>query len=73
MVVAAIAAVSAGTLVLAIVRRRRSRRGTPFAIPAGLKHLASSVSDSSDTGIPLPAARRDLVSRHRLGVLLGLR
>jgi hypothetical protein len=78
-VVAAVAAIAAA-LAVALVRgrRRRARRGAPLSsaldpLPAGLKHLASSVNDLSDVDFRLPVARRDLVVRHRLGVLLGLR
>ncbi len=41
-------------------------------LPAGVKHLAATVSDLSDLDMHLPAARRAL-ARRRLGFLLGLR
>ncbi len=77
-VVAVIAAVAAAGIGIGLLRRRRFRRHGPLSsaldpLPAGLKHLASSVSDLSGSGIRLPSARRDLVARHRLAVLLGLR
>lgn len=67
---------TAGTLAWAL-RRRGSRRPSLAArvepLPAGVKHLASTVSDLSDLGLHLPAATRALARKRRLGVLLGLR
>jgi hypothetical protein len=60
-------------------RRRRVRRspGLSSAIdpmPAGVKHLARTVTDLSDLGLHLPSARAtSLAGRHRLGALLDLR
>ncbi len=58
--------------------RRRGARPASLVdrvepLPAGVKHLASTVSDLSDLGIHLPAATRALARRRRLGTLLGLR
>jgi hypothetical protein len=63
---------------LALALRRRSARGSSLALrveplPAGVKHLAATVSDLSDFQLHLPAATRALAPRRRLGVLLGLR
>jgi hypothetical protein len=61
------------------LRRRRARRSSGLSpaldpLPAGLKHLVTEVSDLSDRGLHLAAARRSALSRKpRLGVLLGLR
>lgn len=60
---------------LLLLRRRRPRGGMALRVerrPAGLKHLATTVSDLSDLGLHLPAARRP-PGKPRLGVLLGLR
>ncbi len=66
----------AGSLAWAL-RRRSARRPSLAArvepLPAGVKHLASTVSDLSDLGLHLPAATRALARKRRLGVLLGLR
>lgn len=66
----------AAALVWAL-RRRAGRRsslvGRVEPLPAGVKHLASTVSDLSDIGIHLPASSRMIARRRRLGVLLGLR
>jgi hypothetical protein len=63
---------------LAWALRRRTSRRPALAVrverlPAGVKHLAATVSDLSDLGIHLPASRRALARKSRLGVLLGLR
>jgi hypothetical protein len=63
---------------LALALRRRSSRSASLGarvepLPAGVKHLASTVSDLSDFHLHLPAATRALARRRRLGVLLGLR
>ena len=63
---------------LALVMRRRPSRTSSLAsriepLPAGVKHLAATVSDLSDFQLHLPAATRALAPRRRLGVLLGLR
>jgi hypothetical protein len=63
---------------LALVMRRRPSRTPSLAsriepLPAGVKHLAATVSDLSDFQLHLPAATRALAPRRRLGVLLGLR
>ncbi len=59
------------------LRRRTGRRPSLAArvepFPAGLKHLASTVSDLSDIGIHLPASTRAMARKRRLGALLGLR
>jgi hypothetical protein len=63
---------------LALALRRRSSRPASLGervepLPAGVKHLASTVSDLSDFQFHLPSATRALARRRRLGVLLGLR
>ena len=67
---------SAGAAYLAL-RRRPSRTASLTArvepLPAGMKHLATTVSDLSDFDFHLPAATRALARKRRLGVLLGLR
>jgi len=73
--VAIVSVTTAGALAWAL---RRRPRHSPLALrveplPAGLKHLAASVSDLSDLGIRLPAATRALARKSRLGALLGLR
>ncbi|HEX9306786.1 MAG TPA: hypothetical protein VF894_04805 [Anaeromyxobacter sp.] len=83
MLAIALTVVSAAALTAAIVTvrlsRRRARRDVGLAsrlepLPAGVKHLAATVSDLSDLGIHLHAARRAASMRKpRLGVLLGLR
>jgi hypothetical protein len=61
------------------LRRRRTRRAPPLSpaldpLPAGLKHLATTVSDLSDLGLHLHAARRGAASgKPTLGALLDLR
>jgi hypothetical protein len=71
--VAALAALAVGLL----LRRRGARPEdlVPRRIDpsqAGLKHLATSVSDLSDLGLHLGAVRRP-GGKPRLGALLGLR
>ncbi len=81
MLAIALTLLSAAALTAAIVtlRRRRVRRDVGLAptldpLPAGVKHLAATVSDLSDLGIHLHAAHRAASMRKpRLGVLLGLR
>jgi hypothetical protein len=64
---------------LLALRRRRGRRAPGLSstidpMPAGVKHLARTVSDLSDVGLHLPAARTTaLAGKHRLGALLDLR
>jgi hypothetical protein len=63
---------------VALALRRRTPRPSSLAsrvepLPAGVKHLASTVSDLSDFQFHLPSATRALARRRRLGVLLGLR
>lgn len=63
---------------LFLALRRRGARAPALGdrvepLPAGVKHLASTMSDLSDRGIHLPAATRALARKRRLGVLLGLR
>jgi hypothetical protein len=63
---------------LAFALRRRSSRPASLAsrvepLPAGVKHLASTVSDLSDFQFHLPSATRAQARRRRLGVRLGLR
>jgi hypothetical protein len=59
------------------LRRNRVRRAGLGSVldpaPAGVKHLATTVSDLSDLGLHLPAARAALASKPRLGALLHLR
>jgi hypothetical protein len=71
----ALASAAAGALAL---RRRRSRGSRALApmlgpLPAGLKHLGTTVSDLSDVGFHLSARRLAPHRRPRLGALLGLR
>ncbi len=71
-------AASVGLLagIVHLARRRHSRHRFPSGLdpmPAGIKHLASSVGDLSDLGLRLPTTPRGLMQRHRLAVLLGLR
>jgi hypothetical protein len=67
-----VAAATATTATAVALRRRRGRRFDLFAEldtrPAGVHHLASRVSDLSDLGLHLHAARR--VGKPRLGALL---
>jgi hypothetical protein len=63
---------------ISLVLRRRSSRPVSLAarvepLPAGVKHLAATVSDLSDFQFHLPAATRSLARKRRLGALLGLR
>jgi hypothetical protein len=59
------------------LRRKRVRRAGLGSVldpmPAGVKHLATTVSDLSDLGVHLPSARAALASKPRLGALLHLR
>ena len=61
------------------LRHRRGRRSPVLSpaidpLPAGLKHLATTVSDLSDLGLHLPSTRAATIARKpRLGSLLGLR
>lgn len=70
-----VAAATATTAAFVLLRRRRARRGGLVAPlrprPAGVHHLASSVSDLSDLGLHLHAARR--AGKPRLGVVLEQR
>jgi hypothetical protein len=72
-----VTAATATTAALALLRRRRTRRGGLLgpslrSPPAGVHHLASSVSDLSDLGLHLDAARR-AAGRPRLGAVLEQR
>jgi hypothetical protein len=75
----AVAVLASGAAVL-VLRRRRSRRigfGPRLEpriepLPAGVRHLASGVSELSDLGLHLHAARR-AATKPTLGSLLGLR
>jgi hypothetical protein len=68
----------ASAAALLLLRRRRSRAGLLDLVPritpppAGLQHLARTMSDLSDLGIHLRAGRSS-AGRSRLGTLLGLR
>lgn len=67
-------AATATTAAWVVLRRRRAHRSGLLAPPlhprpAGVHHLASSVSDLSDLGLHLHAARR-ADGRPRLGVVL---
>jgi hypothetical protein len=71
-----VAAATATTMAWVLLRRRRARRGGLLAPPlhprpAGVHHLASSVSDLSDLGLHLHAVRR--AGKPRLGVVLEQR
>ncbi len=70
----AVAAVSAAALAVRRARRRRPALAPGLdVLPAGVKHLASTVSDLSDLGLHLPAAHRAALARKpRLGALLDL-
>lgn len=73
----AVVAATATTAAWALLRRRRARRGGLLETPlrptaAGMHHLASSVSDLSDLGLHLHAARR-AAGRPRLGAVLEQR
>jgi hypothetical protein len=72
LVLTAIAAVAATAAAALLLRRRRARHGALAARldrpPAGVAHLASSVSDLSDFGLHLHAARRS--GKPRLGAAL---
>ena len=67
-----VVAATATTAAAVALRRRRARQGglasRHDALPAGLHHLATSVTDLSDLGLHLHAARRD--AKPRLGVFL---
>lgn len=69
-----LAAVVLTGLVALAVRRRTSRTEALVSrvepLPAGVKHLASTVSDLSDLELHLPAVHRALAPRRRLGTLL---
>lgn len=79
MLVLALAVVATAAVAAFALRRRRSHRGAGLApridrLPAGVKHLASTVSELSDFGVHLSAARRAALERKpRLGILLGSR
>ena len=68
-----VVAATATTAAAVALRRRRARAQALAprldAGPAGLRHLASSVSDLSDLGLHLHAARR--MGKPRLGAVLG--
>jgi hypothetical protein len=66
------------TAAAVVLCRRRVRKAPALdgldPLPAGLKHLATTVSDLSDCGLHLPAAQRAVLARKpRLGALLDLR
>ncbi len=68
-----IAVAAAATALAALLLRRRRGRRDALAprrdpLPAGLAHLASGVSDLSDFGLHLHAARRS--GKPRLGAAL---
>lgn len=73
---AVLAVTSTVALALLLRRHRPAHRpdllGRVEPLPAGVKHLASGVSDLSDLGLHLPAAKGAL-ERRRLGALLALR
>jgi hypothetical protein len=78
LVVALIVALSIAAGSLVAIRHRRGRRahGLSSAIdpmPAGVKHLARTVTDLSDLGLHLPAGRAAALGKARLGTLLDLR
>lgn len=66
----------AGGVALAL-RRRPSRQPSLASrverLPAGVKHLASTMSDLSDLRIQAPTGTQALARRRRLGALLELR
>jgi hypothetical protein len=71
-------AATATTAAAVVLRRRRARRGDLLARvdfrpagPAGIHHLASSVSDLSDLGIHVHVAGR--TGKPRLGAILEQR
>lgn len=72
---AALLALAAAAAAAAALRRRRTERAGALAAPlragpAGVRHLAASVSELSDMGLhlPVPAGRKG-----RVGSPLGLR
>lgn len=79
MIAIALTLAAMATAAAVALRRRRARRSSGLSPaldpgPAGLKHLATEVSDLSDCGLHLAAAGRSALSgKPRLGVLLGLR
>ena len=68
-----VVAASATTAAAVVLRRRRVRAGAFAgqldAGPAGLRHLASSVSDLSDIGLHLHASRH--MGKPRLAAVVG--
>jgi hypothetical protein len=79
LVLAALLSLSIVAGALLARRRRRARRPEGLSsamdpMPAGVKHLARTVSDLSDLGLHLGSARATaLAGKHRLGALLDLR
>jgi hypothetical protein len=77
LILAAIAGAAGACAGIALgIARRRSRRSRALDLgpgPAGMRHLATRVSELSDTGLHLPPRSDALHGKHRLGVLLGLR
>lgn len=70
-----VVAATATTAAWVVLHRRRARRGLLVPLrprAAGVHHLASSVSDLSDLGLHLRAARR-AEGRPRLGAVLEQR
>jgi hypothetical protein len=79
MIAIALTLAAMATAAAVLLCRRRARKAPALApgldpLPAGLKHLATTVSDLSDCGLHLPAAQRAVLARKpRLGALLDLR
>jgi hypothetical protein len=75
LILASIAAMAAAGFALGVARRRSRRAGALDlrSGPAGARHLATRVSELSDTARHLPPPSDALHGKHRLGVLLGLR
>ncbi len=69
LIVVAATATTAAAVVLHKRRRAHTLAARLDAGPAGLRHLAASVSDLSDLGLHLHAARR--MGKPRLGAVLG--
>jgi hypothetical protein len=79
LVVAFMVALAFASGALLALRHRRGRRSPGLSssldpMPAGVKHLARTVSDLSDLGLHLPSGRGTaLAGKPRLAALLDLR
>jgi len=68
----ALAAGASAAALLALRRRRSHSKPAVTPLPAGIQHLAATLSDLSDVSIHLRAGRSG-AGKPRLGSLLGLR